>query len=193
MIIVSDTSPLNYLVLIGYIDVLERLYGRVIVPQAVFNELQHERTPPQVKVWINAHPAWLEIKHADFSWFTPSKKIGNGEREAIALAKEPNAAVLIDDRDGTTEAHKNSLATVSTLTVLDTAARKNFLALPEAIDRLRLTTFCFPPVEEIKATLARDARRKTQAFEQQPQQDEATTQEQDHASSSAEKEDQKTG
>ncbi len=46
MIIVSDTSPLNYLVLIGCVDVLERLFGRVIIPEAVLNELRHEKTPP---------------------------------------------------------------------------------------------------------------------------------------------------
>jgi predicted nucleic acid-binding protein len=119
MIIVSDTSPLNYLVLIGYVDVLAKLFGRIIIPRAVFREMQHPKTPPEVKTWMNAAPAWLEVRQADFSWFTPSKKLGDGEHEAIALAKRTNAAILIDDRDGTREAHKNSLTTVSTLTLLD--------------------------------------------------------------------------
>ena len=142
--------------------------------------MQHEKTPLRVKAWINADPAWLEIKHGDFSRFTPSKKIGNGEREAITLAMELNAAVLIDDRDGTTEARKNSLATISTLTLLDSAARKHFLDLPEAIDRLKRTTFRFPPVEVINAVLERDTRRKMQAVEPGPQQDDTTTHEQDY-------------
>ncbi len=41
MIIVSDTSPLNYLILINYEDVLPTLFGQIIIPLAVLNELQH--------------------------------------------------------------------------------------------------------------------------------------------------------
>ncbi|HKV39445.1 MAG TPA: hypothetical protein VJX67_09545 [Blastocatellia bacterium] len=43
MIIVADAAPLNYLVLIGEIEVLERLAGRVIIPQAVESELRHPK------------------------------------------------------------------------------------------------------------------------------------------------------
>ena len=39
MIVVADTSPLNYLVLIGQIDVLKHLYGQVLIPPAVLAEL----------------------------------------------------------------------------------------------------------------------------------------------------------
>lgn len=44
MIVVADTSPLNYLVLIGEADLLYRLYGRVLIPQAVLSELEHPET-----------------------------------------------------------------------------------------------------------------------------------------------------
>src|SRR5262245_32929763 len=107
MIIISDTSPINYLVLTGDVDILAALFKRVIIPQAVFIEMQHPKTPQVVKAWINNAPAWLEVKQADASLFTPSKKLGDGEREAIALALELNAdAILIDDRDGTLETRK---------------------------------------------------------------------------------------
>ena len=36
MIVISDTSPINYLVLTGEIDILEKLFRRIVVPQAVF-------------------------------------------------------------------------------------------------------------------------------------------------------------
>jgi len=39
MIVISDTSPLNYLILIDYQDVLPTLFGQIIIPQAVLNEL----------------------------------------------------------------------------------------------------------------------------------------------------------
>jgi predicted nucleic acid-binding protein len=40
MIVVADTSPLNYLVLIGVVNVLEPLYGRVVIPNRVATELR---------------------------------------------------------------------------------------------------------------------------------------------------------
>ncbi len=62
MIVVSDTSPLNYLILIDYQDVLPTLFGQIIIPQAVINELQHTKTPNKIKSWIAAKPVWLEVR-----------------------------------------------------------------------------------------------------------------------------------
>ena len=50
MIIVSDTSPLNYLVLIGNVEVLPQLFGQIIIPQAVFDKLSHTKTPAPIKI-----------------------------------------------------------------------------------------------------------------------------------------------
>lgn len=52
MIVVSDTSPVNYLVLIGCIHVLNSLYEKVAVPPAVWSELQSPRTPVAVRDWV---------------------------------------------------------------------------------------------------------------------------------------------
>jgi len=60
MIIISDTSPLNYLVLIGHVEIVRELYGRVIIPQAVYDELQAPETPPEVQAWLANCPAWLD-------------------------------------------------------------------------------------------------------------------------------------
>ena len=51
MIVVSDTSPLNYLVLIEHSRVLPLLFGRVIAPPAVIAELQHPGAPAVVRAW----------------------------------------------------------------------------------------------------------------------------------------------
>ena len=45
MIVVSDTSPINYLVLIGFKDLLPRLFDRVLIPEAVHHELQSDAAP----------------------------------------------------------------------------------------------------------------------------------------------------
>jgi predicted nucleic acid-binding protein len=161
MIVISDTSPINYLILIGEIDILEKLFKRTFVPQAVFSELQHTKTPQRVKDWTANTPSWLEVKKADSSLFTPSKRLGDGEREAIALAIELKAdALLIDDRDGTREARSRSLIALGTLNLLERAAEKCLLDLPETLDRLSQTSFRLPPSEILDAMLERDRNRE---------------------------------
>jgi len=56
MIVISDTSPLRYLVETGLVHILETLFGKVLIPQAVFDELQHPKTPQKVKDWISDPP-----------------------------------------------------------------------------------------------------------------------------------------
>ena len=62
MIIVADASPLHYLVLIDHANILEQLYGNVIIPQAVFDELTASDTPAKVKAWLSKSPPWLEVR-----------------------------------------------------------------------------------------------------------------------------------
>jgi predicted nucleic acid-binding protein len=49
MIVVADTTPINYLILIEEIDVLPKLYGRVMIPRAVNEELMRSRAPLKVQ------------------------------------------------------------------------------------------------------------------------------------------------
>ena len=57
MVVVSDSSPLHYLVLCDAIEVLPQLFGRVIVPKAVVAELSHAHTPARVREWLAAPPS----------------------------------------------------------------------------------------------------------------------------------------
>lgn len=50
MIVVSDTTPINYLVLIGYPSVLRDLFQQVVLPSAVFQELQSPQAPEEIRV-----------------------------------------------------------------------------------------------------------------------------------------------
>ncbi len=52
MIVVCDTSPICYLLLIGEIELLPQLYGQVLIPQAIQKELADERSPTVVQAWI---------------------------------------------------------------------------------------------------------------------------------------------
>jgi len=45
MIVIADTTPLNYLVLIERVDLFPQLFGPALIPPAVLNELQQPETP----------------------------------------------------------------------------------------------------------------------------------------------------
>ena len=101
------------------------------------------------------------MKQADLSVFTPQKKINDGEREAFALALALKAdAVLIDDKDALPEAKRLNLQTVSLFTILERAAARDLIDLPQTVDEMRKTSFRLPPEDEIQAMLKRDKKRK---------------------------------
>ena len=56
MIVVSDTTPLNYLILVDSVHVLPALFGRVYAPSAVITELSHRKTPEAVRNWAASPP-----------------------------------------------------------------------------------------------------------------------------------------
>lgn len=56
MIVISNTSPLNYLAILNLEEILPTLYGRILVPPAVVEELQSERAPPTVRAWVTSPP-----------------------------------------------------------------------------------------------------------------------------------------
>lgn len=175
-IIISDTTPLRYLIEIEAAHILETLFGTVIIPEKVAAELQRQRTPQKVKDWMQSRPAWLAVMKADTSLFTPQKKIGDGEREAFALALELKAdAVLLDDEGALLEAHRLNIPTIRLFAILEAAAEKKLLDLPRTVDAIRKTSFRLPPVRLIEAMLERDRQRKRvealqqkQAQEQEP-------------------------
>ena len=145
MIVVSDTSPLNYLILIDCQDVLPALFNQILIPQAVLNELQHPKTPVKIKDWIVTKPAWLEIRTVSVNASSRLKNLDYGEREAIFLAEEFGAdAILIDEKDGRREAAKLGFIIIGPLSVLDRAAETGLISFAEAIDRLRKTPFREP-------------------------------------------------
>jgi predicted nucleic acid-binding protein len=64
MIVVADTTPLNYLILIGEIELLSALYERILIPREVHQELQRIKSPPPVRAWAACLPAWCEVRDA---------------------------------------------------------------------------------------------------------------------------------
>jgi len=79
-VVVADTGPINYLVLIGAIDLLQTLFDRVLAPHAVFGELNDAATPELVRAWVMHPPNWFEVRPdpEETQWVT-SASLDDGE------------------------------------------------------------------------------------------------------------------
>ena len=142
MIVVSDTSPICYLLLIGEIELLPQLYGQVLIPQAVQHELANERSPAVVQAWIGQPPEWLVIQTVNIPSDSDLANLDLGERAAIVLALATKAdLIVIDDLLGRQVARLRQLRVTGLLGILDEAARQNLVNFPEAIARLQQTSF----------------------------------------------------
>jgi predicted nucleic acid-binding protein len=159
VIVVSDTTPLNYLLLIGEAGILHELFNQVYVPPEVMRELQHPRTPDVVRQWARVPPPWVVVK-APAVIDPVTASLDRGEAEAISLAKELKASiVLMDERKGRMVAQREKLTVVRTLALLEVAAEKGLLDLPSTLQKLRATSFRLPEAH-IAAALERDAKGK---------------------------------
>lgn len=155
-LVVADTSPLSYLVLIGHVGILAALFERVFIPQIVRNELQHDEAPESVRRWVAMPPSWLEIMQQEPESNDPDLlRLDDGERAAILLATRIGAnLLLIDDREGVDLARSRGFAVTGTLGILDLAATRGLIRLSDAIKRLKDTSFRYPP-DLLDALLAR--------------------------------------
>ena len=164
MIVIADTTPLNHLILIEQVSILNALYGRVIVPAAVLSELQTRAAPPKVKTWISNPPDWLEVSQTVFPTDPTLIHLDAGERDAIMLAQTLKADLLLmDDLSGRQEAVRRNLTIAGTLTVLYLAAGRGLVEdFPATLKQLLQTGFRASP-EIIHFFLDRHAERKKQA------------------------------
>ena len=160
MIVVSDTTPINHLILADKIFILPELLGKVIIPFAVFQELQADKTPKTVKEFIENRPEWLEVRHAQVLFDEDLDELDTGEREAIVLAEELKADILLmDERSGREAALKRNLPVVGRLGILERAAEKGLFDFAETLQDLKSNGFFVAPALE-KDILERDAKRK---------------------------------
>jgi len=137
------------LILIGNVDVLPRLFDKVLIPPAVIHELSHPDTPPPVAIWARNLPEWVEVK---------------APRTVLRLgidAVELGLAVLMDEHAGRAAAEQRGVLVLGTLAILNIADAKGWLEFEAAIARLRATNFrCSDTVLEKVRAIVR-ARKQT--------------------------------
>jgi predicted nucleic acid-binding protein len=138
--IIADTSPLNYLILIEAVEILPVLFQDVAISHAVRQELLAPGTKEKVKKWIENAPRWLKVKAV--SKIDENIRLGKGEIETISLAIELSAAaILLDDKAARSSARERNLKVIGTLGVLKLADEHKLVDFTTAVKRLQTTNF----------------------------------------------------
>lgn len=142
IVVVADTSPLNYLVQIRGEHILPELYEHVFVPTAVVEELGHPRALSTVREWLARVPSWLVVRDVVSESDPTLTRLDPGERQAIQLAKQEHAdLLLVDERLGVRIAREHGLAVTGTLGVLMQASRRGLIDIERALWDLQATDF----------------------------------------------------
>lgn len=159
MQVVADTGPLHYLILIGQIDLLPRLFTAVTVRMVVRDELLHPNTPQPVRDWATDPPPWLTVATAPAHDEQALQRLDAGESAAITLALVLQAdLMLMDDRAAVAVARTQGLAVVGTIGILELAGRHKLIDLVNVVARLKTTNFRYRPSLLDALLTQRDAR-----------------------------------
>jgi len=120
MIVVSNTSPITSLAAIGQFELLQKLYGRIHIADAVWHELNHggRRYPGSQEVedasWVDRHA----VKNQALV-IVLRRDLDQGESETLALAIELEAGlVLLDEQEGRHAAVRSGLRPLGVLGIL---------------------------------------------------------------------------
>lgn len=134
-VVVSDTSPLQYLHQSGSLNLLPKLFGQVIVPPAVIGELAEGIARGHDLPNLVGLP-WVVVQSPQIALALPNK-LGRGEQEAISVAAECHLPILLDDWDARSCANGLGLRVVGTFGVLIKAKRQGLISqVMPLVDRI---------------------------------------------------------
>ncbi len=127
MIVVSNSSPLTSLAIIDRLDLLEKLFEEIYVPNAVYKEVTQKEKPFSDVLERFLKRKIKSVKNKTVVNILKSD-IGAGESEAIALAIEQNSDfILIDDLKARKLAKLNELKVIGTLGILMMAKKEGYI------------------------------------------------------------------
>jgi len=96
-IVISNTSPLFYLNKVGHLELLKRLYGEIIIPRAVLEELEDGRKAGEDVPEISNYE-WIKVRSVSLPYYIKIiPDLGKGEAEVLAIGLEEGHLIIIDD------------------------------------------------------------------------------------------------
>lgn len=142
-LVVADTSPLLNLSLIDRLDLLERQFPRVTVPEQVWTELEEgeEGLDPLRTRRERGFLAVVPVERTDL-FVEIAHELDLGETAAICYAIQEDAdLLLVDERDGRRVARRHGIAVTGAIGVLLREARHGDLDIEAELDALREAGF----------------------------------------------------
>ena len=135
MIVISDTSPVSNLIIIGRLEILKGVFEEIVIPPSVESEIERLS---DFSISLSSYHQSVWIRKAKPNNEEEVKKLMNeideGESEAIVLAIEMGADfLLIDERIGTKKAREKGLKTIGLLGVLIKAKQKGIIEKVEPV------------------------------------------------------------
>ncbi|KIM11775.1 MAG: hypothetical protein KU38_06300 [Sulfurovum sp. FS08-3] len=122
--IIGDSSALVALATMDRLELLEKIFDTIYVPQAVYDEVTITQKPQssKLKIFLANRVKKVELDISKMG-------LGQGELEAIRLYKDMNADfLLIDDKRAKSFAQLNGVNVIGSLGVLILAKEKNFIS-----------------------------------------------------------------
>ncbi len=143
MIVISDNSALSALAEADLLGLLPRLFGIVIIPEAVRGECAHPRAPQPLRDWIRQPPDWLQIVPNPAEFLMETQGLGPGEAAAITLAckNRKSSRLILDEKRGRRVAEALGLPKIGVIGIIGEAAELGWLDFEETIERIQQTGF----------------------------------------------------
>lgn len=145
MPVVSNTSPILNLAIVGQLELMRQQFEHVYVPPAVLSELKvQEERPGSKEIRAALKSGWIQLQEINSSSLNVQllqQALDRGEAEAIALAIDLQADwTLLDERDGRKVAKSLGLKVTGVLGILLRAKQKGELfSVSEVINALVAT------------------------------------------------------
>ena len=142
-IVISNTSPIFYLHRVGYLELLEKLYGEIVIPNAVLEELKEGEKEGEDVPNVSKYK-WIKVRHISVpSCIKLIPDLGKGEAEVLALGLEERQHLLIiDDTLARKIAKLQSLKFTGTAGILLKAKKEGFInEIKPILNRLKYSGF----------------------------------------------------
>lgn len=147
--IIADSSPLVILAKQGLLELLRKCFGKVIIPENVYEEVMRKQGFPEAIVLEKAiKDKWIVIERAAVSPLLDTKNIGQGEKEAISLAMKRKSLLIIDDDSAKAYAFIFGIESHGTFFVIYLACIRKLIEAEmakNALDRMIIEGFYVSP------------------------------------------------
>ena len=144
--VVPDSTPLIFLAKVGRLDLLRNVFGRVSIPEAVFDEAVTQGKAigmSDASIIEAAVGRWIHVEHleaeveSEYRFLDDNMRLGLGEREALKLCKQLNADFfIVDDREARRVSRILNLVPLGTCGVIVEACRQGSISSREALQTL---------------------------------------------------------